>query len=103
VVRYLLRQNNLKPDADVRFAAVGPGSARVNALKNGQVDMIVGGIPDTEQPELEGWGYTFIRLGNEIESSKITHTNPCTRWIIISKPIPTRRVLCCGRLRAATI
>jgi ABC-type nitrate/sulfonate/bicarbonate transport system substrate-binding protein len=40
VVRYLLRQNNLKPDADVRFAAVGAGSARVNALKNGQVDMI---------------------------------------------------------------
>ena len=70
VVRYLLRQNNLKPDADVRFAAVGAGVARVNALKNGQVDMIVGGIPDTEQPELEGWGYTFIRLGNEIEIFK---------------------------------
>jgi NitT/TauT family transport system substrate-binding protein len=70
VVRYLLRQNNLKPDADVRFAAVGAGLARVNALRNGQVDMIVGGIPDTEQPELEGWGYTFIRLGNEIEIFK---------------------------------
>ena len=70
VVRYLLRQNNLKPDSDVRFAAVGAGQARVNALKNGQVDMIVGGIPDTEQPELEGWGYTFIRLGNEIDIFK---------------------------------
>lgn len=70
VVRYLLRQNNLKPDADVRFAAVGAGSSRVNALKNGQVDMIVGGIPDTEQPELEGWGLTFIRLGHEIETFK---------------------------------
>ncbi|HEY1234030.1 MAG TPA: ABC transporter substrate-binding protein [Candidatus Binatia bacterium] len=70
VVRYLLRQNNLKPDSDVRFAAVGAGQARVNALKNGQVDMIVGGIPDTEQPELEGWGYTFIRLGSEIELFK---------------------------------
>lgn len=70
VVRYLLRQNNLKPDADVRFAAVGAGSSRVNALKNGQVDMIVGGIPDTEQPELEGWGATFIRLGHEIEIFK---------------------------------
>jgi NitT/TauT family transport system substrate-binding protein len=70
VVRYLLRQNNLKPDADVRFAAVGAGSSRVNALKNGQVDLIVGGIPDTEQPELEGWGVTFIRLGHEIEIFK---------------------------------
>jgi NitT/TauT family transport system substrate-binding protein len=70
VVRYLLRQNNLKPDADVRFAAVGAGSSRVNALKNGLVDMIVGGIPDTEQPELEGWGLTFIRLGHEIEIFK---------------------------------
>ena len=70
VVRYLLRQNNLKPDADVRFAAVGAGMARVNALKNGQVDMIVGGIPDTEQPELEGWGVTFIRLGREVEIFK---------------------------------
>ena len=70
VVRYLLRQNNLKPDTDVRFAAVGAGASRVNALKNGQVDMIVGGIPDTEQPELEGWGLTFIRLGHEIEIFK---------------------------------
>jgi NitT/TauT family transport system substrate-binding protein len=70
VVRYLLRQNNLKPDADVHFAAVGAGASRVNALKNGQVDMIVGGIPDTEQPELEGWGLTFIRLGHEIEIFK---------------------------------
>jgi NitT/TauT family transport system substrate-binding protein len=70
VARYLLRQNNLKPDADVRFAAVGAGASRVNALKNGQVDMIVGGIPDTEQPELEGWGVTFIRLGHEIETFK---------------------------------
>jgi NitT/TauT family transport system substrate-binding protein len=70
VARYLLRQNNLKPDADVRFAAVGAGASRVNALKNGQVDMIVGGIPDTEQPELEGWGVTFIRLGHEIDVFK---------------------------------
>jgi ABC-type nitrate/sulfonate/bicarbonate transport system substrate-binding protein len=70
VVRYLLRQNNLKPDADVHFAAVGAGASRVNALKNGQVDMIVGGIPDTEQPELEGWGLTFISLGHEIEIFK---------------------------------
>jgi NitT/TauT family transport system substrate-binding protein len=70
VVRYLLRQNNMNPDSDVRFAAVGAGQARVNALKNGQVDMIVGGIPDTEQPELEGWGYTLIRLGGEIEIFK---------------------------------
>lgn len=70
VVRYLLRQNNLKADSDVRFAAVGAGASRVNALKNGQVDMIVGGIPDTEQPELEGWGATFIRLGHEIEIFK---------------------------------
>jgi NitT/TauT family transport system substrate-binding protein len=70
VARYLLRQNNLKPDADVRFAAVGAGASRVNALKNGQVDMIVGGIPDTEQPELEGWGVTLIRLGHELEIFK---------------------------------
>src|SRR6476620_9269900 len=70
VVRYLLRQNNMRPDSDVRFAAVGAGQARVNALKNGQVDMIVGGIPDTEQPELEGWGHTLIRLGGEIEIFK---------------------------------
>jgi len=70
VARYLLRQNNLKPDADVRFAAVGAGASRVNALKNGQVDMIVGGIPDTEQPELEGWGVTLIRLGHEIDIFK---------------------------------
>lgn len=70
VVRYILRQNNLKPDSDVRFAAVGAGAARVGALRQGQVDMIVGGIPDTEQPELEGWGLTYIRIGHEIEIFK---------------------------------
>jgi NitT/TauT family transport system substrate-binding protein len=70
VARYMLRQNNLKPDSDVRFAAVGAGSARVGALRQGQVDMIVGGIPDTEQPELEGWGLTYIRLGHEVDIFK---------------------------------
>jgi ABC-type nitrate/sulfonate/bicarbonate transport system substrate-binding protein len=70
VVRYLLRQNNIKPDAEVRFAAVGAGSSRINALRQGLVDMIVGGIPDTEQPELEGWGMTYLRLGHEIEIFK---------------------------------
>ncbi len=70
VVRYLLRQNNIKPDTEVRFAAVGAGSSRINALRQGLVDMIVGGIPDTEQPELEGWGLTYLRLGHEIEIFK---------------------------------
>jgi NitT/TauT family transport system substrate-binding protein len=70
VVRYLLRQNNIKPDTEVRFAAVGSGSSRINALRQGLVDMIVGGIPDTEQPELEGWGLTYLRLGHEIEIFK---------------------------------
>lgn len=70
VVRYILRQNNLKPDSDVRFAAVGAGTARVGALRQGQVEMIVGGIPDTEQPELEGWGITYIRIGHEIDVFK---------------------------------
>ena len=70
VVRYLLRQNHIKPDAEVRFAAVGSGSSRINALRQGLVDMIVGGIPDTEQPELEGWGLTYLRLGHEIEIFK---------------------------------
>ena len=95
VVRYLLRQNNLKPDSDVRFAAVGAGQARVNALKNGQVDMIVGGIPDTEQPELEGWGYTFIRLGNEIEIFKdYPHESVhALDSYIKANPNPTRALL----------
>jgi NitT/TauT family transport system substrate-binding protein len=70
VVRYVLRQHNLKPDSDVRFAAVGAGAARVGALRQGQVEMIVGGIPDTEQPELEGWGVTYLRIGQEIDVFK---------------------------------
>ena len=70
VLRYVLRQYNIRPDAEVRFAAVGAGSSRVGALKQGQVDMIVGGIPDTQQPELEGWGATYLSLGHEIEIFK---------------------------------
>ncbi len=70
VLRYMLRQYNVKPDAEVRFAAVGAGASRVGALKEGQVDMIIGGIPDTEQPELEGWGVTYLSLGHDIEVFK---------------------------------
>ena len=69
VVRYLLRQNNIKPDASAA-CGLGSGSSRINALRQGLVDMIVGGIPDTEQPELEGWGLTYLRLGHEIEIFK---------------------------------
>ena len=102
VVRYLLRQNNIKPDADVRFAAVGAGLARVNALRNGQVDMIVGGIPDTEQPELEGWGYTFIRFGNEIEIFKDYPHESVHALDTYIKANPDTTALYYARLHAAT-
>lgn len=67
VARYMFRQYGVKPDEDVQIVAVGSGRARVAALKQGQVNMIVGGIPDTEQPELEGWGVTYIRIGGEVD------------------------------------
>ena len=95
VVRYILRQNNLKPDSDVRFAAVGAGSARVGALRQGQVEMIVGGIPDTEQPELEGWGLTYIRIGHEIDVFKdYPHESVhATETYLKNNPESTRAVL----------
>ena len=67
VARYLFKLHGLKPDEHGQIVAVGSGRARVAALKQGQVNMIVGGIPDTEQPELEGWGVTYIRIGGEID------------------------------------
>jgi NitT/TauT family transport system substrate-binding protein len=70
VARYMFRLYGVKPDVDVQFVAVGFGPARVGALRKGQVNMIVGGIPDTEQPELEGWGVIYIRIGGEVEVFK---------------------------------
>lgn len=70
VVRYLAKEHGMDPNKEVKIAAVGAGPARVEALKQGLVDMIVGGIPDTEQPELEGWGVRYIRLGSEVEVFK---------------------------------
>jgi NitT/TauT family transport system substrate-binding protein len=67
VTRYLVKQYGIAPGEEVKIIAVGAGPSRVAALRQGQVDMIVGGIPDTEQPELEGWGVTYIRLGSEVE------------------------------------
>ena len=90
VVRYLLRQNNIKPDTEVRFAAVGAGSSRINALRQGQVDMIVGGIPDTEQPELEGWGLTYLSAWvTRSKSSRIIRMNRSMPSKATSRPIPT--------------
>jgi NitT/TauT family transport system substrate-binding protein len=66
VARYMFRLYGVKPDEEVQIVAVGFGGARVAALKKGEVNMIVGGIPDTEQPELEGWGVTYIRIGSEV-------------------------------------
>lgn len=66
VARFLLMKYGLRPDADVQFVAVGAGAARIAALRQNQVEVIVGGIPDTEQPELEGWGKTFLRLSHDV-------------------------------------
>ena len=103
VVRYLLRQNNLKPDADVRFAAVGAGLSRVNALKNGH------GRHDCRRHSRHRaagtgrLGLDLLRLGHEIDIFKDYPHESVHALENYIKANPTRRALYCARSRAAII
>lgn len=64
--KYILKQYGLDPDKDVEMSVVGSGPSRRAALKNNQVDLFLGGVPDAEVTEFEGYGLVFIRPGDEV-------------------------------------
>lgn len=64
--KYLLQSAKLNPETDVEYSVAGQAAARVAALQQGQVDIVVGGSPDPEQIEQGGSGSIYIRFYREI-------------------------------------
>ncbi|MBI3078942.1 MAG: ABC transporter substrate-binding protein [Deltaproteobacteria bacterium] len=63
--RYVFKLYGLNPERDAEFSVVGMGAARVAALKRGLVDVIIGGIPDAEVTEHEGYGLVWINMAED--------------------------------------
>jgi NitT/TauT family transport system substrate-binding protein len=60
--RFLGSLYGLDPEKDIRIVGVGQGSTRIAALREGRVDLIVGGAPEADQISLDGYGDLFINF-----------------------------------------
>jgi NitT/TauT family transport system substrate-binding protein len=52
----------LDPERDIRITMVGQGPTRIAALREGRVDMVVGGAPEADQIALDGYGSLYINF-----------------------------------------
>jgi ABC-type nitrate/sulfonate/bicarbonate transport system substrate-binding protein len=52
----------LDPEKDIRIVMVGQGPTRIAALREGRVDMVVGGAPEADQIALDGYGDLYINF-----------------------------------------
>jgi NitT/TauT family transport system substrate-binding protein len=64
--RYLLRSHGLDPEKDAIFLPVGQAATRIAALREKQVDVFIGGAPDAEVTEAEGYGVLYISLAKDV-------------------------------------
>ncbi len=64
--KYLGGIFGLDPQRDVKIFSVGQGPARIAALREGRVDLIVGGPPEADEIALQGFGDLFLNLSTEI-------------------------------------
>ncbi len=60
--RFLGSLYGLDPEKDIRITTVGQGPARIAALREGRVDMVVGGAPEADQISLDGYGDLYINF-----------------------------------------
>ena len=60
--RFLGSLYGLDPEKDIRITMVGQGPTRIAALREGRVDMVVGGAPEADQVALDGYGDLFINF-----------------------------------------
>jgi NitT/TauT family transport system substrate-binding protein len=60
--RFLSTLYGLDPQKDIRIVGVGQGPTRIAALREGRVDLIVGGAPEADQIALDGYGELFINF-----------------------------------------
>jgi sulfonate transport system substrate-binding protein len=60
--RFLGSLYGLEPEKDIHIVGVGQGPTRIAALREGRVDLIVGGAPEADQISLDGYGELFINF-----------------------------------------
>ena len=60
--RFLGSLYGLDPEKDIRITSVGQGPPRIAALREGRVEMVVGGAPEADQISLDGYGELFINF-----------------------------------------
>ena len=68
-MKYLGSLNGID-EHDLKLLAVGLGAARIAALRENQVDVIVGSAPDADEVALQGFGDFYLSFATEIPEFK---------------------------------
>jgi len=68
-MKYLGSLNGID-EHELRLLAVGLGAARIAALRENQVDVIVGSAPDADEVALQGFGDFYMSFATEIPEFK---------------------------------
>jgi ABC-type nitrate/sulfonate/bicarbonate transport system substrate-binding protein len=68
-MKYLASLNGID-EHEFRLLAVGLGAARIAALRENQVDVIVGSAPDADEVALQGFGDFYLSFATEIPEFK---------------------------------
>lgn len=64
--RFLGSLYGLNPDKDISIVSVGQGPARIAALRENRVDVIVSGAPEGDQVGLQGFGALFVNFSTDV-------------------------------------
>jgi NitT/TauT family transport system substrate-binding protein len=64
-LKFMLQRYGLDPERDAEFLGVGQGAARVGAMRQGLVDLLIGGAPDAELAEAEGFAAMYINMATD--------------------------------------
>jgi NitT/TauT family transport system substrate-binding protein len=68
-IRYLATLNGMD-ERELKLLPVGFGAARVSALRENQVDVIVGSAPDADEVALQGIGEFYLSFATDIPAFK---------------------------------
>ena len=63
--KYLGRSYGLDPERDISIISVGQGASRIAALREGRIDLTVGGSPEADEMSLQGFGELFLNFATE--------------------------------------
>lgn len=63
---YIMKTFGMDPEKDANFVGVGGGPTRRAALQQKKVVAFMGGMPDAEQTEFDGYGMVYISAVGEV-------------------------------------